>query len=258
MPEAPDKREVRAAFDRAAATYDSVAAVQRAACRRLFAAIEADDWKPRAVIDAGCGTGYALPLLRERFPAAHLIALDFAPGMLRRLADDAPTPLCADLETLPLADASVDAVWTSLALQWCALRTALAEFARVLRPGGRAWLATLGPGTLAELREAFAGIDAAAHVIGFREPEAVSGEARAAGLLLREQARETLVDCAPDLAALLRGLKALGAASVGPERRRVPLGRGAWRTVVERYERLRTARGLPASYDLILLTLHKP
>lgn len=40
-----------------------------------------DDPGPKAVIDLGCGTGPLLPLLTDRF--ARVLALDFAPGMLK-------------------------------------------------------------------------------------------------------------------------------------------------------------------------------
>ena len=82
------KRAVRAAFDKAADSYDAVASVQRAACDRLLAlatrSVHQPGHQPARILDAGCGTGYALAGLRQRFPAAELIALDFAPAMLRR------------------------------------------------------------------------------------------------------------------------------------------------------------------------------
>ncbi|MBL8460717.1 MAG: methyltransferase domain-containing protein, partial [Zoogloea sp.] len=149
MTDAPaPKRAVRAAFDKAADAYDAVAAVQRSACDRLLALVSAQALQPRRIVDAGCGTGYALAGLHRRFPDANLIALDFAPAMLRRHAPGLALPLCADLERLPLADASIDALWSSYALQWCHPRKALPELARSLRPGGQLWIATLGPGTL--------------------------------------------------------------------------------------------------------------
>lgn len=290
----PDKRAVREAFNRAASSYDGAAAVQRAACAALarFAAPYRPAGSLTRVLDAGCGTGHALALLGERFPAATLLALDFAPAMLARLVvartgaappgdteraaihdagSDvesecgfahpacAAVPLCGDLEALPLADASVDLVWSSLALQWCDPARAFTEFARVLRPGGAAWLATLGPGTLHELREAFAAVDDAEHVIRFHPPGHWLASAAHAGLAVRAHDTCTVYALADDLRSLLADIKAIGAHSVGAGRRRAPLGKAAWRTLQARYERHRRSDGLlPASYDVILIALTRP
>ncbi|KON80318.2 methyltransferase domain-containing protein [Azoarcus sp. PA01] len=260
------KHVVRRAFDRAAVTYDSAAAVQREICNRLaeFVARRLASVPPlQRVVDAGCGTGYGLDLLARLCPQATLIALDFAPAMLARLAAGSghvqPVPLCADLEALPLADGSIDAVWSSLALQWCEPSLALGEFARVLRPGGEAWIATLGPRTLWELRDAFTAVDDAEHAIRFHSRERWLAEAVAAGFEPLAADNFPVFAVAPDLRQLLRDIKSIGAHSVGAQRRREPLGRAAWKMLETRYETHRRDDGLlPATYDLILLALRKP
>ena len=61
MTDAPaPKRAVRKAFDRAADAYDAVATVQRSASDHLLAMVAAQTLQPRRIVDAGCGTGYAL------------------------------------------------------------------------------------------------------------------------------------------------------------------------------------------------------
>ncbi len=257
------KRTIREAFDSAAASYDSAATVQREICLRLaaFAGSLPRTTDMLRVVDAGCGTGYGLGLLAKLCPGATSIALDFAPSMLTHL--DARTgvpalPLCADLEAIPLAAASVDAIWSSLALQWCEPDTALREFARILRPGGVAWIATLGPQTLHELRDAFAEIDDADHVIRFHSRDRWLAEAAAAGFELCASDDAPAFALAPDLRTLLRDIKAIGAHSVGAQRRRRPLGRASWRKLETRYESHRRDDGLlPATYDVILLALRK-
>lgn len=258
------KRDVRQAFNRAAPTYDQAAAVQRDVCARLagLARANAPIEPVTRVLDGGCGTGAAVEFLQRQFPAANLLALDFAPAMLQGLRarhGAGIVPVCADLEALPLATASIDAFWSSLALQWCAPAPALAEIARVLRPGGVAWIATLGPRTLHELREAFAQIDDASHVIDFLPADNWIDAARAAGLIPLAQDLAPAYALAPDLRGLLRDIKAIGAHHVGDTRRKQPLGRSAWRTLEAHYEAHRRPDGqLPATYDLILLALQKP
>ncbi|MDY0011377.1 MAG: methyltransferase domain-containing protein [Rhodocyclaceae bacterium] len=260
MTEGRHRQAVRAAFDRAAPTYDQAAAVQREICA-LLAGLAADHLPQgplHRVLDAGCGTGFGLAHLRRLCPEAACLAVDFAPAMLARLPEH-PQPVCADLEALPLTAGAVDAVWSSLALQWCVPHRALAELARVLRPGGRAWIATLGPRTLWELRAAFAQVDRAEHVIPFHALQEWTMAATAAGLGIAASQQQDAFASAPGLRPLLRDIKAIGAHQVGPGRRRQPMGKSAWLRLEQAYEAHRGADGqLPATYDVILLALAKP
>ncbi|HRH72075.1 malonyl-ACP O-methyltransferase BioC [Zoogloea sp.] len=257
MTDAPaPKHAVRKAFDKAADAYDAVATVQRSASDHLLAMVSTQTLQPRRIVDAGCGTGYAITGLQQRFPDADLIALDFAPAMLRRHPPGLAWPLCADLERLPLADASIDAIWSSYALQWCHPRKALPELARSLRPGGQLWIATLGPGTLHELRDAFRLVDSHEHVLPFQPPEVVEDAAEDAGLRILACERDTLQAWAPDLRGLLSDIKTLGAHHTGAARR-TPLGKTAWHKLVKAYEMHRTPAGLPASYDTFWLLAEK-
>lgn len=259
-PTAPaPKRAVRAAFDKAAPAYDAVAHVQRTACDRLLSLAGADPaFCPNTVLDAGCGTGYALPGLAARFPAARLLALDFAPAMLARHPAGLALPVCGDLEHLPLAPASIDALWSSYAIQWCEPSRTLAGMARVLRPGGRLWLCTLGPGTLGELRAAFRAVDGGegAHVLRFTPPEQLATHLAAAGFRVLHHERATLKAWAPDLMSLLKDIKTLGAHQTGA--RRAPLGKAAWARLSAAYEGYREAPGLPASYDTLWYLAEAP
>ena len=108
---------------------------------------------PRRILDAGSGPSREAKALRRRYPKAQLLALDFALPMLRRRFLDKRIPICGDIVQLPLADASVDLVWSNMALHWAAdPAAALLEFERVLAPRGLLMFSTLGPDTLKELR----------------------------------------------------------------------------------------------------------
>jgi SAM-dependent methyltransferase len=96
----------------------------------------------RDVLDVGCGSGaFLLPHLAHVRSA---VALDFSANMLdgfrRRLGDPPPAHvkvLEADARQIPLADASVDFAFSFSALYYVPeLDVALAEMARVTRPGG--------------------------------------------------------------------------------------------------------------------------
>ena len=114
---------------------------------------------PRRILDAGSG-----PPRRElsrRYPSALTIALDFSHAMLRRrgllaqLAKRRVLRVCGELDRLPLAQGSVDLVWSNMALHWLSdPLPAFREFRRVLAPNGLLMFSTLGPDSLKELRAA--------------------------------------------------------------------------------------------------------
>ena len=253
MPPAPLSQRVRAAFDRAAVTYDGAAVVQRYVCQRLLEQLNEvhSDGGPTLILDAGCGTGYGSRLLHERWPQARITGIDFAPAMLAQARHVADACCAANIEKLPLADACADLWWSSLAIQWCAANAVFGEAARVLRCGGTLALSTLGPDTFGELRAAFAGVDAHRHTLAFHAPQAISEALARAGFAVTEIRRERQVVHYPDLRSLLHSIKAIGAHNVGDGGRSGMLGRQAWQQVEAAYERFRTPAGLPAAYDVI-------
>jgi len=91
----------------------------------------------RAAVDVGAGTGKLTRALCER--GLEVTAVEPSEGMRARLEAGLPAvrALAGSGERLPLPDASVDLVTYAQAWHWVEEGTALAEAARVLRPGGR-------------------------------------------------------------------------------------------------------------------------
>ncbi|MET8814727.1 class I SAM-dependent methyltransferase [Streptomyces sp. NPDC004549] len=94
------------------------------------------------VLDAGCGTGRALPFLRSAVGSeGTVIGADLTPAMLRAAVDagrdrDAAL-LLADVVALPLRSESLDAVFAAgLIAHLPEPAENLRELARVVRPGG--------------------------------------------------------------------------------------------------------------------------
>lgn len=85
------------------------------------------------VLDAGCGNGRPLALLRER--GCDVVGLDRSHGMVCSLA---PAPTCVgDVQALPFRDGSFDAATALMMLYHVPDRVAAAvELRRVVRPGG--------------------------------------------------------------------------------------------------------------------------
>lgn len=98
---------------------------------------EALDWvlPPRAqrVLDLAAGTGKLTQGLLER--GVEVVAVEPSDEM-RRHVPDAATALAGSAEAIPLDDASVDCVVVGQAFHWFDGPAAMAEIARVLRPGG--------------------------------------------------------------------------------------------------------------------------
>ncbi|HEY3433836.1 MAG TPA: malonyl-ACP O-methyltransferase BioC [Rhodocyclaceae bacterium] len=254
-------QEVRHAFGRAAHRYDAVADYQQEVGKRLLAGRPWLELSGRA-LDLGCGTGHGTALLQHGFPALNLTALDFALPMVSHLAtvlSPRPTRLCADAQALPFRPDSFDFCWSSLTMQWCDPVQVFAEIARILKPGGRLALSTLGPETFAELRQAFAGVDEYRHTIDFLPESSLKVALSEAGLNAVRWERKTITRYRPDLRSLLAGVRDLGANRVtGGNRRSGLMGKAAWLKLQAAYEALRIPQGLPLSYDTFFIYAEKP
>lgn len=256
----PDKRQVAASFSRAAASYDAVAELQRSVGAQLLARLPAE-LQPRRWLDLGSGTGHFTRALAERFGAAEGLALDIAEGMLRhaRPQGGAAYFVAGDAEALPLQDASVDLLFSSLALQWCGdFPRVLSEAQRVLRPGGVLAFSSLCVGTLQELRDSWLAVDGFVHVNRFRRFEDYQQMCAASGLQSLTLQHQAEVLHFPDLRSLTDSLRDLGAHNLNPGRPGGLTGRSRIRALIEAYERFRQPQGLPATYQVAYGVLQKP
>jgi malonyl-CoA O-methyltransferase len=253
-----DRRAVMQAFDRASASYDAAAALQERVRNELLVRIAELKQTPQTILDLGAGTGHASRALKRAHPRALVVAADIAPGMLARARAQSRwlrrfERVRADAYSLPFRDASFDLVYSSLMLQWCDdLDTAFGEIARVLKPGGMLLFSTFGPGTLVELREAWAAAgDAGNHVNHFFDPHALGSALMHAGLSEPVLDVDRIVMHYPDARALMHELKAIGAHNVTQGRPRGLTGRKRLTAMTQAYETLRVESGLPATYEVI-------
>ncbi len=255
-----DKQQIAHSFSRAAGSYDSSAAVQRQVGHRLLE--RAAPLLAGRVMDLGCGTGYFSSAVAEIDRVERVLALDLAEGMLNYARDRRGGAkidwLCADAELLPLADSSVDGIFTSFSIQWCENLPALfAELWRVLKPGGTLAFSNLGPETLHQLRDAWAQVDDYVHVNRFQSRQRLQQSLAAfEQLWFEEQSIELEYQ---RLKQLTDELKGIGAHNLNQGRITGLAGRQRIQTFRAAYEGFRKANGmLPATYQVFYGLYRKP
>ncbi len=252
-----DKGGVRAAFDRASATYEAAAVLQSRVGHELLSRLEPFDFRPGVILDLGAGTGRAAAELKRSHRRSLVIALDLAPGMLQQAARHQSlfrrfVRVCADAARLPLESSSVDIVFSNLMLQWCdPIDDVFAEVRRVLKPQGFFVFTTFGPDTLKELRSAWSEADTHNHVNRFLDMHDV-GDA-----LVRAGLQEPVLDVDrtqltySDGMAVMRDLKSIGARNATAGRPRSLVGRDRIQKVLTAYEAFRKDGKLPATYEIV-------
>ncbi|APX92791.1 SAM-dependent methyltransferase [Halomonas sp. 1513] len=250
---APDwQRNVAQSFSRAAPRYLALAGAQQRMGEALWQHLPS---RATTILDLGCGPGHWTTRLAAHYRTS-VLGLDLAPGMLaeaRRRSAGRGQWLCADAARLPLADASLDLVFSNLALQWCPdPEQTFGELHRVLAPGGTALINTLAPGTLAEVAEAWPRPRA---LLDFAAPARVVAACRSAGLgVVVEQVSERFHY--PDFGAVMASIKGVGAQRPAPPGQ-APLTRRDLQCARQRYERFRETAGLPVTYQRLTLILQR-
>ncbi len=252
-----DQAGVRAAFDRASATYEAAAVLQSRVAEELLSRLEPFEFKPATLLDLGAGTGRVSAQLRRRYRRSRVIALDLSAGMLREARRHQHLfrrfeRVCAEAARLPLRSSSIDLIYSNLMLQWCEpVDEVLAEVRRVLKPEGFFAFSTFGPDTLKELRSAWSEADGYSHVNRFLDVRDLGDALMRAGL------KEPVLDVDrtqltyADGIALMRDLKSLGARNATAGRPRSLLGRSRLQRVLSAYEAFRKDGRLPATYEVI-------
>ena len=260
-----EHHQIKAAFSKAASQYEQHAVLQKEALERLLERVDFDAFEseqkflPKTILDLGCGTGWAIKPLLQRFKDSHIIAADFSKAMLDQIPKQAQVePRQTDAHAIDVHAGSVDLVFSNLMLQWCDEQTVLQEIKRALKPGGLMHLTTMGEHTLHELRHAWSEIDDKPHVNRFVPANEL------ADLALRQGYDDVIADSElitmtyGSVIDVMRDLKNIGAHNTDDKRTKGLTSPRVLKELTKHYEQFRTDDGLyPATFELVYLRAKK-
>jgi malonyl-CoA O-methyltransferase len=169
------------------------------------------------------------------------------------------TFICSDAENLPFRDRSFDLVVSTSTYQWIApLEAAFAEVYRILKPDSRFCFALFGEKTLIELRDSYrnaaveSGREATDRTHRFASADEVSDAMKASGFSRCRVDEEMETEVHPDVPALLRSLKGIGAGSAARRGESGLSGRSAMLRMMEIYrEKYALSGGVQATYHVL-------
>ncbi|WP_206485761.1 malonyl-ACP O-methyltransferase BioC [Thalassotalea sp. G2M2-11] len=251
MPNEKVRAKIAKSFGSASQSYDVSARLQRYSGKYLM------PWLPNrndlTVLDLGCGTGFFTNILAEHFD--QVIGLDFSNKMLhfaKEQRSDVITWLEADAYKLPIADNSIDLIYSNLMIQWCAdLDSVLTELLRVLKPGGLFIFSTLIDGTLFELKSSWAQVDNDKHVIDFRTEQELNTLFNGERCKLLTQESKDIILEYENVIHLARELKGLGANKVPNKLSKGLAGKDKWQKMTTSYQDFVEPNGIyPATYRI--------
>lgn len=245
-------------FSRAAEAYDARAQFQHVQTRRVLDAAVMLLPEAARLVDIGCGTGYFAAMAASRRPEWRMLGVDIAAGMCREAAKRC-TALQADALQLPIADGSMDAVVSSLCLQWVEDKArAFGEIVRVLKPGGQAIIATLGAVSLRELRVAAVAAELPLGLLAMGDAEDYRAAVAAHGLSMTLWEQSLDVEYYTSVSALLDSMRHIGAGNNFADAPRGLVGVRRWKAMMRAYENARRPKGLPATWERLFMVLRKP
>ncbi len=250
-------RRIRASFSDAAAQYEALASLHKEIGRELSRKVIDNDDINR-VLDIGMGTGWLTNRLGFYLPGVQIVGLDFAGGMLKEAQKKWAefTVVQADARGLPFKPGTFDILVSNLAYQWIEdLPAAFRGNRDVLREKGRIYVTLFGFDTFTEM---FASLEATApsgrKICAFRrlpKAEDVRHDLAAAGFGDVKISEEIIRVHFPDLMALLRWNKEIGANVLNPE---VALGKEWLRRAEDYYqENFKDPFGVTATFSVIWL-----
>jgi ubiquinone/menaquinone biosynthesis C-methylase UbiE len=133
-----DPAAIRAFFNEAAADEEHYPSTIDPRILHVKVVLEhLGDLNGKRVADVGCGKGRFARIVKERNPGATVVALDLAEAMLLPIPNEIER-VAASMTALPLATEKFDGAYATESLEHAVdIPAAVAELARIVKPGGR-------------------------------------------------------------------------------------------------------------------------
>ena len=213
------KAAIQHNFSRHATRYDGYCRIQEWAATELLRDLSMEPFA--RILDVGCGTGNLTLRLRERYPSAHIEAIDLCPNMVA-LARRKSLGLDIDFQ---VGDAEIgdlggpyDLIASNAAFQWfCDFEQTIKHCLSHLETRGVLLFSMFGPQTYRELATTLAAVlgeEVKVSAAAFADVERVTAclQARAGQVQVRQ---EKVTQSYPSLMALLKTIKYSGTQGQG-------------------------------------------
>lgn len=145
--------KIRRAFSDAALQYDVLAGLHKEIGRELLAKAAAHEGSG-PILDVGMGTGWLTGRLKNYFPDARVVGIDFATGMVdvAKMREKDCAIVQADARQMPFQKNTFEMIASNLAYQWVGdLPQAFANCHAILKSEGKLHLTMFGHDTFSEL-----------------------------------------------------------------------------------------------------------
>jgi SAM-dependent methyltransferase len=250
-------------LNRAAGNFDSHGFLKQTVAERIVDRLDAIRRRFSCVIDVGCHTGVLAKMLAEHPSIDRVIAFDTSPAMVMEARARGVNAIVASANSLPLADESVDAVFSAFSLHWMNdLPGVMMKLRRLLKPDGLMIIALAGGVTLEGWRNCLA--EAETEIAGGLSPRVLpmadirdlGGLLSRAGLALPVADSDTITISWPDAFALMHDLRGMAEQNALADRSRRTTSRQVFlHAAALAGERLATDKGqISENVEIITLT----
>lgn len=247
-------RKLKQDFSKAAPSYDDHAHLQRACANNLIERLQYFSISPKNILDLGSGTGFLSNKLKKMYPKAKVTGVDIADKMCQYAKEKYPAIefICANIYDLPLPANHYDFIISNFTLQWCDdLPTLFTQILKVASPDASFLFSTVGLDSLKELRTCWAAVDSHPRVKDFQDMHNIGDALLQTGWQQPVMDIDRLCYYYENYQDIFDEFKGLGVANKDKNRLRGLTGKSKLKHFSAEYEKLRTNKGLPLSWEVV-------
>ena len=238
-------------------SFEQVSALYHEVADRLLDRLDLMRFTPEYIADIGPRDGYSIASLLQHYPDAILHAIEDQSAWFETFssayAHSQTHTYVSHIEQVPLADQSMDCVFSNLAVSWSNdFEASMREWLRILKPEGMILFSCLGVDTLKEYRQSMKAIGRTSAVHEYTDMHWVGDVLLAQGYVDPVVHIETLTVHYGSLEALWRDLRYAMATNIRMDRSCGLLTPRLWQSMEAHYASLRDDRGrYPVTFEII-------